>query len=57
MIERTGRRLLLRLYSEGMQELGVRRLVDCVADILNEEYKYYEARRERFRQLNKPDES
>ena len=56
VIGRTEKRLLLQLYSERMQELGARRMVGRVADILNEEYKYYEARRERFRQLNQESE-
>ena len=56
VIGRTEKRLLLQLYSERIQELGARRMVGRVADILNEEYKYYEARRERFRQLNQESE-
>ncbi len=57
VIKRAKKRLLLQLYSERMQELGARRMVDRVAAILNEECKGYEARGERFRQLDKPSES
>ena len=41
VIGRTEKRLLLQLYSERIQELGARRMVGRVADILNEEYKLF----------------
>ena len=52
IIERTGKRLLLRLYGEKLQEVGGRKIVDCVADILTDEKEKWEKRIKRLRKLN-----
>jgi len=49
VIERTGKRLLLQLYSEKIQEIGAYKTVDRVIDILIEEHTSWEARRKRLR--------
>ncbi|WP_066687912.1 hypothetical protein [Christensenella intestinihominis] len=53
VIERTGKRLLLQLYSEKLQEIGGRQIVDRVTDILIEEKNQWDKRIKRLRKLKK----
>lgn len=52
VIERTGKRLLLQLYSEKLQETGGRKMVDRVTDILTDEKHKWDKRIRRLRKLN-----
>lgn len=51
VIERTGRRLLLQLYSEKLQELGGRQMVELVTDILMDEKEKWDKRIKCLRSL------
>jgi len=53
IIERTGKRLLLQLYSEKLQEVGGRQIVDRETDILIEEKNQWDKRMKRLRKLDK----
>lgn len=53
IIERTGKRLLLQLYSEKLQEIGGRQIVDRVTNILTEEKSQWDKRIKRLRKLKK----
>ncbi|WP_066645349.1 hypothetical protein [Christensenella timonensis] len=53
VIERTCKRLLLQLYSEKLQEIGGRQIVEYVKDILLEEQARWEKHLGRLRKLRK----
>ena len=53
IIERTGKRLLLQLYSEKLQEIGGRQIVDHVTDILTEEKSRWDKRIKRLHKRKK----
>lgn len=53
IIERAGKRLLLQLYSEKLQEIGGRQMVDRVTDILTEEKCRLDKRMKRLNKLKK----
>ncbi len=53
VIARTGKRLLLQLYCEKLQEVGGRQIVDRVTEILTDEKERWDKRIKRLLKLKK----